>query len=89
MTQGRSNLLAGALEVEGALPELTELDLNSRLAPDGLVKVAGALKGGAAPLLRKLRLALYKRDGLESITGMLEARASVPGSKRLEHFEGG
>lgn len=89
MTQERSNLLSGAFEVEGALPELTDLDLKSRLAPDGSAKLAGALKGGAAPLLGHLYIRLNGEEGMDFVVNMLEARASVPGCAMLNRFEGG
>ena len=89
LTQERVNLLAGALEVDGALPALRCLTLDCIVTPGDLSRLMRALTGGTAPLLRHLSLTV---DGvidsdMESIADMLEARVRIPGCNRLESFK--
>jgi hypothetical protein len=74
--------------VEGALAALRDLRIDFPLAPGGLAKLTGALKGGAAPLLERLYILLNEED-MEFVLAMLEARSNVPGCARLKRFEGG
>jgi hypothetical protein len=89
MTQERSNLLAGALEVEGALAALTYLRIDFPLRPSKPAKLTGALKGGAAPHLEHLSILLNEEEDMEFVVAMLEARTKVPCCTSLKRFEGG
>lgn len=92
MTQEGLDLLARALEenVPPALPRLKTLSFHCVLPPRGLAKLARALAGGAAPLLQKFYFDKTEcdEDDLDSIAGMLEARANIPGCKGFEYSDG-
>jgi hypothetical protein len=52
--QTHLDILAGALEVDGALPALNILEVNLPTTPHVVAKLAAALMGGALPLLEHL-----------------------------------
>lgn len=56
VTPNRLNALAGALELDGALPSLRALCIDCSLTPGALPVVARALAGGSSPLLQHLSL---------------------------------
>ena len=89
LADAQVNLLAGALEVDGALPALTAFSVECSLGPGGPSKLARALKVGTAPRLRHLNLAWgrYLESDRNIIADMLEARAKIPGCERRENFE--
>lgn len=86
VTAERSNLLAGALEKDGALSALSILNLHCTFAPGEFLKVARALKGGNSPLLQQicLRGTDFTELDLASFADMLETRARIPQCKRFE-----
>jgi len=90
MTQGGLDLLVGALVMDGALPALRTLYVDCASTPGALSKMAKALAGGTSPLLKELCLFWddVSDNDIEIIANMLEARASIPGCKRLDYFEG-
>ncbi len=89
LTHERLSLLVGAVELDGALAGLTALSLRCNLPPGGLPMLARTLAGGAAPLLRTLKLygiAKLHENDMDSLATMLEARARIPWCKRLSLF---
>ena len=103
LTWERLNLLAGALEVEGALSALRILDVGCGLNRDGISKLARALKEGTSPLLQELRFGWDAAPHIEelprnfptptendllALADMVEARANIPGCERLKILGG-
>jgi hypothetical protein len=90
MTQQGLDLLAGALEADGALPKLRVLVIACALPPGGLSKLAIALAGGTAPSLRIFHFDATEcnEDDLGSIADMLESRALIPSCKKLDSLVG-
>jgi len=89
MTQAHLNLLAGALEVNGALVRLSTLQVYCTL-PRGLSMLARVLAGGTAPLLQDLYFDASgsNKTDMTSIADMIEARARIPGCKRIGNIDG-
>lgn len=87
MTQEQLDLLAGALEFDGALPGLKSFVVECDWPTHGVPKLARALAGGTSPLLKHLSLRWGDDDDLDSLADMLEARASIPGCKGLESLD--
>lgn len=92
VTQERLNLLAGALQVDGALAALKTLEIDSDLAPLALrqSQLTAVLASGAAP---SLQFFYFNESGLDegdliSIVDMVEARTGIPGCKGLEVIDG-
>lgn len=92
ITQEHLELLAGALQVEGALPYLRTLYVNYTFSYDNahfstLVRV---LAGGIAPSLEKFYFneAGFNEDDYSSLADMVEARARIPECKGLERIDG-
>lgn len=83
-------LITAALEVDGALPALRSLRFGIYLSEAGVIALARALAGGAAPALQHLGIRTSFSEGNEevwdSVAGMLEARANIPGCARFESF---
>jgi len=77
MTQRRLNLLAEALEVEGALARLTTIIIDCVLAPGELSHLTTVLGGGAAPSPKNFYFNEegFNDDDIRAIAEMLEARA--------------
>jgi len=89
LTKERSSLLAGALEVHGALPALRSFTLQCEGTRGVLCELASAIIGGASPQLQELSLTTEFDDSeLEFLADLLEASVRTPGCKRLERFEG-
>lgn len=83
------DILAGALEVDGALPALKILEVNFPSTPHVLAKLAEALVGGTLPLLEHLEL--HQNDDLTDedrvlVANMVERRAQIPGCHGLTDF---
>lgn len=80
ITQGRLNMLTGALGVDGALAKLVTLHIDYTLSPGSLPNLTAVLAGGAAPLLRRFHFntAVSNEEDMESIADMVEARARIP-----------
>ena len=88
MTEERLSLLTGALEMHGALPALRSLRLQCEVT-GVLSGLASAFSGGTSPQLQELGLYTNFTDiELQILAGVLEARARIPGCKRLECFQG-
>jgi hypothetical protein len=77
MTQEGVDLLARALESDGALPKLQALMVHCGKTPVALSKVTKALASGTSPLLEDLCLLWddHCENDLDVITDMLEGRA--------------
>lgn len=92
VTSERIDLLAGALEVEGALTSLQSLVANFPATPGASVsKLARTLRGGPAPLLEHfdVRFAGLSEEHFNLLADMVEARARIPGCQRLKAFDVG
>ena len=77
LTQEESDLLAQALEKDGAL---RALKIHCSLAHGGYSKFARALARGTAPQLQDLSFSfLGNTDDMDAVADMLEARARIPG----------
>jgi len=91
LTRHQSDLLAAAFEKDAALSALRILHVNYTLAPDGVSKLTRALRRGTAPQRQDLHFpflpdARCRDDKMTAVADMLEARARIPGCKRLERF---
>lgn len=82
-------MLAGVLEVEGALPALRSLTIGFPLTPGVPAKLARALARGAAPALQHLnfQFLVENDEDLNPLADMVEARARLAGCCRLQTFE--
>ena len=89
LTEERSSLLAGALELHGALPALRSLSLHCMGTHGVLSALASALVGGTSPELQELECTSFTEIELVFLAEVLEARARIPGCKRLERFARG
>jgi hypothetical protein len=80
------DILIGAIAVDGALPALKEIDFYSLHSILFLSKLARALKGGALPLLEKLRVSQKSvtEEDSKALADMVEARAGIPGCRQLQ-----
>jgi hypothetical protein len=95
LTEDRVSVLAGAIETNGALPMLKRLSVGCPLTFGSISKLARALAAGTAPEVQELcfdtRLKRVDESGpngedLDSIADMLEARARIPGCKKLQYL---
>ena len=80
------DLLAGALEADGALPALEKLELSFRSTPHVLARLAEALVGGALPLLEHLELYQKNFTDRDLAADMVERRAQISGCHGLTCF---
>ena len=88
LTQERLDLLAGALQVDGALAALRTLEIDPAFQSRALSQsqLTTVLGSGAAP---SLQLFYFDETGLDegdwsSIADMVEARTRIPGCKGLK-----
>jgi len=93
------NILAGALEVNGALPALKALSVKFKRTPGVILELTRALVGGALPLLEHLEVTQQQANSWNddendqvnfaafiSLADMLERRAHVYGCGILKSF---
>lgn len=87
VAEERLDILARALEVDGALPAQT-LSVTFYSTPGVLCRLTRALVGGALPILQHFRLTQAKitDDDRFLEADMLERRARIPGCRGLKLF---
>lgn len=85
VSRERFDAFAAALEVERALFALQALTIAFDLTPGLPSKLARALSHGSAPNLQHLGIGFSDGD-LSPVVDMLEARAKLPGCRKLKTF---